>query len=233
MHTLNTMITDQELTASIQQGQTDLLVKALQANPGIAATDAREGVSLLLFAAYCRNQPAVILIKRYRTSFSIYEATCTGEMEIVKELLDERPEELNLPSPDGFSLLGYACFFNQLAIARFLVLEKGAKVNLASANAFRVTPLHSACAIASYPLALLLLDNGADVNARQQGGFTPLHSAAHQGATQLVQLLVGRGADLQAQTDNGETALSLAEQGSFTNTAAYIREQMTKMPDAR
>jgi ankyrin repeat protein len=227
------MITTTEITASIQQGKTDLLSEALQADPAIAAADAGQGISLLLFSVYCHNQQAVNLIKQYRTSFSIYEAVCIGEMEIAKELLDERPEELNLPSPDGFSLLGYACFFNQLAIARYLVMEKGANVNQPSANAFKVTPLHSACAIANYPLTLLLLDNGADVNARQQGGVTPLHSAAHHGATELVQLLIERGADLQARTDNGETALSFAEKGSFINTAAFIREQMTKMINAR
>jgi ankyrin repeat protein len=226
------MMTDTEITASIQQGKADILSQALKADPAIAAADAKEGVSLLLFAVYSRNQAAVNLIKQYRTSFSIYEAVCIGELEIAKELLDERPEELYLPSPDGFFLLGYACFFNQLAIARYLIVEKEANVNQPSANAFKVTPLHSACAIASYPLTLLLLDNGADVNARQQGGVTPLHSAAHHGATELVQLLIERGADLRARTDNGETALSFAEKGSFTNTATYIREQMTKTLNA-
>lgn len=47
-------------------------------------------------------------------------------------------------------------------------------------------------------------------------------------ATELVQLLIERGAGPQARTDNGETALSFAEKGSFSNTAVYIREQMTK-----
>ncbi len=221
------MIANPTITEAIQQGSTDLLEKSLQDNPDLAAADAKEGISLLLFAAYCRNQGAVNLLKTYRTSLTIYEAVCTGEMEIVMSLLAERPELLNMPSPDGFSLLGYACFFNQPAIARFLV-EQGADTNQASANAFRVTPLHSACAIASLPLAQLLLDNGADPNARQQGGVTPLHSAAHNGATELARLLIERGADPNARTDKGETAFSFAEKGSFPETAAFLREQMIR-----
>jgi uncharacterized protein len=225
------MIIDSYITTSIQNGQTDVLSKALQENPALAGGDAKEGVSLLLFAVYCKNQPAVNLLKRYRTSLNVYEAVCTGEMEIAKALLEERPEELNIPSPDGFSLLGYACFFNQRAIARYLIVEKGANVNQASANDLKVTPLHSACAIVSYPLTQLLLDNGADVNARQQGGLTPLHSAAHHGATELVRLLIENGADMNAKTDAGETALSLAEGRSFSNTVNYLRQQMFRTPD--
>jgi uncharacterized protein len=221
------MVADPAITESIQQGTTEILQKALQADPSLAAADAQEGISLLLFAVYCRNQPAVNLLKTYRTSLSIYEAACTGEMGIVMALLAERPETLNRSSADGFSLLGYSCFFNQPAIARYLI-DEGADPNQASANAFKVTPLHSACAIASFPLAHLLLDNGADANARQQGGVTPLHSAAHHGATELVRLLFENGADVHARTDSGETALSFAEKGAFANTAAIIREQMIR-----
>ena len=177
----------------------DILSKALQENPALAEGYAKEGVSLLLFAAYCRNQPAVNLLKTYRTSLTIYEAVCTGEIAIAKALLDERPEELNIPSPDGFSLLGYACFFNQPAIARYLIVEKGANVNQPSANAFKVTPLHS---------------------------------AAHHGATELVRLLIENGADINAKTDAGETALSFAESSSFSNTAAYLRQEMIRTLNA-
>jgi len=226
------MITDPLITTSIREGSVDILSKALQENPALAGGDAKEGVSLLLFAAYCKNQPAVNLLKKYRTSLNIYEAVCTGEIEIVKALLDERPEELNIPSPDGFSLLGYACFFNQPAIARYLIVEKEADVNQPSANAFKVTPLHSACAIVSYPLTQLLLDNGANVNARQQGGVAPLHSAAHHGATELVRLLIESGADINATTDAGETALSFAEKSAFFNTTAYLRQEIFRTPNA-
>jgi uncharacterized protein len=224
------MITDPRITDSIRKGSIDVLSDALEEDPALAASDAQDGVSLLLFAAYCKNQPAVNLLKQYRTTLNVYEAVCTGEIEIVKALLDERPEELGIPSADGFFLLGYACFFNQPAIARYLIVEKEANVNQASANALKVTPLHSACAIVSYPLTQLLLDNGANVNTRQQGGLTPLHSAAHHGATELVRLLIENGADVNARTDAGETALSFAEKSSFSNTAAYLRQQMIR-PD--
>jgi uncharacterized protein len=56
----------------------------------------------------------------------------------------------------------------------------------------------------------LLLDEGADVNATQQGGWTALHGAAQNGDRELVELLLAKGADLQLRADNGQTALDLA-----------------------
>jgi hypothetical protein len=47
-------------------------------------------------------------------------------------------------------------------------------------------------------LAQLLLDNGADVNARRCGGYTPLHYAASGSDAPLVALLLARGADFEA-----------------------------------
>ena len=58
--------------------------------------------------------------------------------------------------------------------------------------------------------ATLLLDHGADPNARDHKGFTALHRAAEMGELQIVKLLLDRGAfpDLDA---GGHTPLSLAQ----------------------
>lgn len=62
---------------------------------------------------------------------------------------------------------------------------------------------------------LLLLDQGADVNARtdreKMQGMTPLHWAAKYGQTDTVKALLARGADINVQTGySGETAIQLA-----------------------
>jgi uncharacterized protein len=187
-----------------------------------AGSTTAEGVSLLLFAVYCRNQQAVEIIKKHKPSLDAYEAACIGEKTVLEKMLDANPEIINSPSPDGFSLLGYACFFGQADIARLLI-DRHALVNQASANAFKVTPLHSACANSDYELAALLLQNGADVNARQASGFTPLHSAANNGQTALAQLLLDAGADPDAATDDGELPYDIAVKKSFSETAECIR----------
>ena len=135
MNTMNTqLIADLAITESIQKGETGLLEKRLTENPALAESTTREGLSLLLFALYCgraNHGVAAELIKRYKPALDCYEAACLGELGTLTKILDQTPALINTPSVDGFSLLGYACFFNQPAIAEYLI-EKGADVNHAS-----------------------------------------------------------------------------------------------------
>jgi ankyrin repeat protein len=52
-----------------------------------------------------------------------------------------------------------------------------------------------------------LLDNGADINARDEQNQTALHQAASRGQTPIVKLLLERGADVNAKNLFGQTPL--------------------------
>jgi ankyrin repeat protein len=69
----------------------------------------------------------------------------------------------------------------------------------------------------------LLLDRGADVNARSNGGGTPLHDAAAAATPELVELLLARGADANALTKDGHTALMYAEEYENAAAATVLR----------
>ncbi|MFP2904975.1 ankyrin repeat domain-containing protein [Pyxidicoccus sp. 3LFB2] len=55
-----------------------------------------------------------------------------------------------------------------------------------------------------------LLDAGAPVDARDNGGGTPLHSAASVGYPHLIELLLARGAEVNALDGLGRTPLGIA-----------------------
>jgi RNA polymerase sigma factor (sigma-70 family) len=72
------------------------------------------------------------------------------------------------------------------------------------------TALHRAAHNADRALAQLLIDTGAEVDARTRFGVTPLHLAVQRGATAIVALLLGAGANLDLRLNNGMTALHWA-----------------------
>jgi ankyrin repeat protein len=127
----------------------------------------------------------------------VFEAAAVGWTDRVRELLDQDPALANAWAEDGFQPLGLASFFGHVEAARLLV-ERGAEVNSASRNEMKVMPLHSAAATgdpdARYELATLLLEAGADPNARQQDDYTPLMAAGQRGDERLRELLLAHGA---------------------------------------
>lgn len=211
----------EEIIEFIKTGKNDLLEQKLIDNPSLANIKTEQGISLLQFAAYCRNNSAVDILKKYKSELDIFEATSIGDTETVSQLLEKNPEFLNSFSIDGFTALGLASFFGRLSLVE-LFLGKGANPNIASNNRFKVSPIHSACAISAFEIVELLIKHSADVNAKQMQGVTPLHSAAHNGQTKLSKLLIDNGAEINAKMDNGQTPLFMANERNFQETAELI-----------
>lgn len=154
-------------------------------------------MSDVLQALYRGDQASVDQLLAADPELDVFESAGVGRVDRLQALLDEDPTLANAWAEDGFQPLGLASFFGHLEAARLLV-ERGAEVNSASRNDFKVMPLHSAVAEKDpetrYEIAKLLLEHGADPNARQQDDYTPLMAADQQGDTRLRELLVEHGA---------------------------------------
>jgi ankyrin repeat protein len=153
--------------------------------------------SELLLALYRGDTAAAEEILKTDPELDVFEAAAAGRDERLRELVDADPSLANAWAADGFQPLGLASFFGHPRAARVLV-DHGAEVNSASRNNFKVMPLHSACATRDadvrFQLATLLLERGADPNARQQDDFTPLMEARQLNDERLEQLLISNGA---------------------------------------
>lgn len=90
-----------------------------------------------------------------------------------------------------------------------MLVERGAEVNGRSGPG-RNTPLHSAARRGTLPIAIALLDAGADLEARDAKGETPLRRAVNCGQGPMVGLLLERGADPLSRDRRGRTVVEAA-----------------------
>ena len=88
------------------------------------------------------------------------------------------------------------------------------------------TPLHVAADSGSERVAALLLERGADANARSLIGHTPLHAAAAAGQEDVAALLLLRGADIDARDDKHQaTPREWAEFQRRDDMVAWLKER--------
>jgi ankyrin repeat protein len=83
------------------------------------------------------------------------------------------------------------------------------------------TPLHHAAARGRAEVAALLLERGADIDAREEDGETPLHYAAWRSQLEAGRLLIARGTDIEARNNWGRTPLLIV--GRETGRADMAR----------
>ena len=68
----------------------------------------------------------------------------------------------------------------------------------------------------------VLLDEGADVEARDDAGHASLHYTSESGRTDIAALLLDHGADVEATDDEGYVPLHLASGSGQVHTAALL-----------
>ncbi|SDS32846.1 Ankyrin repeat-containing protein [Mucilaginibacter mallensis] len=193
----------------------------LTQNPKLAKGTTSHQVSPLMLSCYYKKPEVTSLLLKYVDDITLFEAAAAGKFDVVAHLVFTYPDAIDFFADDGFTPLGLACYFGQHEIARYLVL-KGANVNQPSNNGFNVFPIHSAAAGNYTDIAKLLIENGANVNVRQQAGSTPLHSAAQNGNLNLLILLLENGADVNVRMEGGKLPADLAREKGFKEIAEIL-----------
>ncbi len=211
------------LEEQIEAGNTATVKQTLVQYPNLAMAETSLQVSPLMLACYYKRYDIALIISEFVSELSIFEACSVGKFDEVTLTIFKNPKLVNEFSPDGFTPLGLACFFNHEDIARFLVL-KGADVNLPSKNGFNVFPIHSAVTADNFLITKMLLDAGAYPNVCQKAGVAPLHTAAQLGNIELIILLLEHGADVSLRMEGGKLPADLAQEKGFYEIAEILTQ---------
>jgi ankyrin repeat protein len=211
---------------AIRRGDKDEVERRLTLDPVLI--HAREnGLSPILVASYHHEPEIASFLADKTVGLTIFEAAATGKINNIIRLLARDPQLVNAYSEDGFQPLGLACYFGHLDSAEYLV-KAGAPINSHSNNSLKAAPIQSATAGGHRKVVKMLLDNRADPNIREQGGYTPLHAAAQQGDEEMIHTLLFGGADMNLKSDDGKTPLDVAVEAGQDKATMLLGEGITK-----
>jgi ankyrin repeat protein len=152
-----------------------------------------DGLSGLMYAHYRGQGEVVAALRSGGRRMYMTEAAALGDLERVQRIANAWKESINHYSNDGYTPLQLACFFGHPAVAAFL-LQNGADPGVVSKNVMRIQPIHAAVASRQAEIVQMLIEAGADVNAKQQDDFTPLMAALQNGDAKIAALLRQAGA---------------------------------------
>ena len=206
---------------AIIAGDQEAVERILRDDPAAARARREDGVSATLLALYHRQPGIASRLATAAGELDVFEAAALGRLARLTALLDEDGGRASAYSQDGWTPLHLAVFFGQFDAAR-LLLDRHAPVGAVGRNAMANQPIHAAAAGRHDDIVELLLDHGADPNARQAGGWTVLHQAAQNGNAVLVETLLQRGAHPAPHNDDGVTPSDLAARAGQTALAARL-----------
>ena len=147
-------------------------------------------------------------LAQHGAEVDLFSAVAIGDMDRVKQLLNDSPELAAARSIDGYPALHLAVDLNQGAIATAL-LKAGCDVeirNESRTGAKGGTAMHCA-AVRGRNSVRQLFEQGASVNAVSDQKITPLHYAAKAARVRTTKWLLENGAVADAQDEDGKTPL--------------------------
>jgi Ankyrin repeats (3 copies) len=196
-------------------------------------TSRRSAGTPLYYAALCgfRNIVEQLIIKYpqhanatggwYRTP--AVAALARRHFEVA-QLLHRNGSSVDPRGLQGLSPLHSAANRGDLEMVQVL-LDYGIDVNVG--NEFGSTPL----ALGDFKdpgVVRLLLDNGADPNARTQDRTTQLHRASRSGRIEIARILVEHGASVKVKDGQGRTPLEVASRMRHDEIVELLSEHHAK-----
>lgn len=153
--------------------------------------------------------------------FCIIEA---NNFELLKNFnFDE--VKINQRNEKGFTALQIVTCAKNLKSMK-LLLTRGADPNIFFIDTTKDTLLHCLTLSSSFEMMKILVEFGADVNAKNNSGHTPLHYAMSYGSIKNIQFLLEHKADLNAKNEFGNTPLQIAKMYHQDEAIQCVKKQL-------
>jgi len=152
----------------------------------------------------------------------LHNAVANNDLLTILKELSIKGIDINLPNPDGLSLLQLAAREGHSQIVEVLLKQPGLDVNQVSINGW--TALHFAARLGYTDIVKMLLEaKGIDINMANSDGWTALHWASWHGFLPVVNLLLTEKQIEVNQRDSSQgTALHWAARNGQADIIAVL-----------
>lgn len=165
---------------------------------------------------HVENNPDLVFASNNNGRYALEMAAQTGQVEIVKFLLDNGAK-INQQNQYGVSALHMASIYGGSTGLIQLLLDRGAQINIR--NSRNLTPLNYALFGRQKEIADILLDNKAELEIENQDPHELLYIASSSGIKRITDMLVNDKIDYSFKWENGNTFLHSAAEGGLKEFA--------------
>ncbi len=212
-------------------GRILLLLWAIAGAPSVARADAVED----FFKAIVMDQADEVrrhlqqgmnpnATEKYRGNTGLIVALLEGSMKAFDVLVNAPGINLEATAQNGNNALMIAAYKgNQAALD--VLISKGGSINRPD-----WTALHYAAAGGNDRGVRILLEKGAEIDARSPNLTTPLMVAAYEGFDSTVRLLLDRGADVTLKNEVGSNAADYAKRLNRQDIIDMVNDHLKNAP---
>ena len=150
---------------------------------------------------------------------SLHLACRSGSLAVVKMLV-KAGAKVCVKGRNGDTCLFSTAARGHTETVRYLVGLKDVDVNRKADE--RCSALHAAVEHKHAAVVEVLIDAGADIEAKDHMGHSSLHFACRSGSLAIVKMLVKAGVEVRATDNEGDTCLTLAAYFGRTETVRYL-----------